>query len=79
MDACLTDWAATVGKDRTGGHRAQKDLDQVLELKSILIGLFSLSNVNRNTHIPLRSDNTATIVGINRVGSTNPDLTTVME
>ena len=62
-DACLTDWGAAVGTSKTGDHWAHEELDHIncLDLKAILLGLQSLCNDYRHTHIHLRSNNTTAI------------------
>ncbi|XP_045104754.1 uncharacterized protein LOC123500144 isoform X1 [Portunus trituberculatus] len=80
-DASLTGWGASMGTVKTGGHWVQEELDHinVLEIKAILMGLSSLCKNHRDTHVRLRSDNIATVIGLGRVGSTKPSLNAVIE
>ncbi|MPC80794.1 hypothetical protein E2C01_075387 [Portunus trituberculatus] len=79
-DACLTGWGATLGDAKTG-HWAHVEPDHinVLELKTILLGLKSLCKDYKDTHIRLRSDNSKAVACIDRGGSIKPNLNAVIE
>ena len=73
-DACLTGRGASMNDVKMGGHWAQKGLDHinVLKLKAILLGLSSLCQDCKDTHIRLRSDNSTAVACIDRFRSTKP-------
>lgn len=74
-DASLQGWGCHVPTwgTHTGGRwtPAEQELDiNSLELKAVLLSLKSCCQSLTKTHILVQSDNTTTVVGINRQGST---------
>ena len=70
-DACCYGWGATREGDSTGGLFDADEIDlhiNILESKAVLFGLKSLCDTN-HTHILIRSDNTATVGAITKMGS----------
>ena len=80
-DASLTGWGATLGSVSTGGHWADEEVKHInrMELKATLLGLRSLCDGVRDSHIRIRSDNTTTVACIERCCSTKMALLELVE
>lgn len=77
-DASFSGWGCFLPatKFRTGGRWGPDELDHdinYLELKAVLLSLKSCCRDSSGAHILVHSDNTTTVVSINRQGSTHSD------
>ena len=73
-DASLLGWGFVLDGEKTGGHwspEEQKFHINYLELKAILLSLFSVARDWNNCHVRIRSDNTTAVSSINKQGSTH--------
>ena len=72
-DASGFGWGAVRDECRTGGTFSEEESElhiNVKEVMAVFFGLRSLCNLEQDTHILLKVDNTATVQAINKKGST---------
>ena len=82
-DACLTGWGAVFNGVRAHGGFKREELEgtniNILELRAVLLGLQSHLAEAIEEHILVFSDNTTTVQGINKMGSSkSPNCNTVI-
>ena len=80
-DASLSGWGAVRGNAVARGHWAASEISHinVLELKTVLLGLQALCRDLRDVHVRLHVDNTTAVACINRCGSMKEALLSVCE
>ena len=76
-DSSKEGWGGVIDDQSTGGQWDETERHyhiNYLELKAVLLALQSFCKNITNTHIRIRSDNTVTVICINKQGSTKHDL-----
>ena len=70
-DACLTGWGAVFNGAKTGGQFTQREQSMQINSSELLAAKFGLKTFikTHNVHVKLLSDNSTTVHGINRMGS----------
>lgn len=72
-DSSLEGWGIVMNEKSSGGQWDNEERENhinYLELKAVLLGLKTFCRELHNIHIRVRSDNTVTVICINRQGST---------
>ena len=70
-DACLTRWGAVFNRAKTGGQFTQRERSMHINSLELLAANFGLKTFikTHNVHVKILSDNSTSVHGINRIGS----------